>query len=165
MRHSVPHDSLIQQRQAHEECWGGLTSLNAWPTTGLSPALKMPRGPGERLLKYLEQRKYAFASMLYFYAGKGNLFWKIKSVRVEHTHTHAHKSSFLSDVWEHSTQHSNLTTSLPDYKQAANPSSSCLTSLLFFSLALLCFKGDAQISTSFLCANRYKHAQAKEICF
>lgn len=165
MRHSVPHDSLIQQRQAHEECWGGLTSLNAWPTIGLSPALKNAQGSWGETVEYLERRKYACASMLRFYAGKGNLFWKIKSLRVEHTHTHVHANHHSYLTCESTAQHSNLATSLPDYKQAANPSSSCLTSLLFFSLVLLYFKGDAQISTSFLCANRYKHAQAKKICF
>lgn len=48
--------------------------------------MKNAQGFWGETAEYLEQRKYASASMIHFYAGKGNLFWKIRSLRVEHTH-------------------------------------------------------------------------------
>lgn len=105
MRHSVPHDLLTQQRQPHEECREGLTDLNAWPTKGLTPARKNAQRSWGENVKCLAPTKSAFASMFHFYAGKGILFWKIRSLRVAacaHTHTH-HHSYLMCEGTAHST--------------------------------------------------------------
>lgn len=64
------------------------------------PALKMPRDHRESVecvsLFIFSPQNLNFASMLHVYAGKGNLFWKITSLRGgTHVHTHANHHSYL----------------------------------------------------------------------